>query len=122
MALDERDRHDLCDAARACLGDPAAATLMALLPPAGWDDVATRGDLDVRFDALDYRFQSLEYRFQALDARIDAAKSDVLAVFHQEIGLLRSDQAQQTRTLVLSFLGAQVALGSLALGLSRLLV
>ena len=47
MAVDERGRHALHEAARRELGDEEAATLMELLPPVGWADVATKRDLDV---------------------------------------------------------------------------
>jgi len=46
MAVDERHRHRLHEAAREALGDDAAVTLMEMLPPVGWADVATKRDLD----------------------------------------------------------------------------
>lgn len=46
MAVDERMRKLLHDAAEQALGTEEAATLMSLLPPVGWADVATKRDLD----------------------------------------------------------------------------
>ena len=46
MAIDERRRHDLYVRAEEVLGPEPANTLMELLPPVGWGDVATKRDLD----------------------------------------------------------------------------
>lgn len=50
-------------------------TLMELLPPTGWGDVATRQHVDLRFQIVDQRFEALEAhfdaRFAALEARFD---------------------------------------------------
>ena len=46
MSIDERRRLDLAAAAKRALGDDAGITLMEMLPPVGWADVATRHDLD----------------------------------------------------------------------------
>jgi hypothetical protein len=56
MAVNERTRHALHEAARRTLGGEEAVTLMELLPPAGWADVATKHDLELRLDALETRF------------------------------------------------------------------
>ena len=52
MAVDERHRLQLADAARTrdgwrAFGDDAGITLMELLPPVGWADVATKQDLEL---------------------------------------------------------------------------
>jgi hypothetical protein len=55
MSVDERRRLQLADAAKRALGDDAGITLMELLPPVGWADVATKHDLvllEQRLDAL----------------------------------------------------------------------
>ncbi len=46
MAINERDRYRLFEAAEQHLGSDAAETLMELLPPVGWADVAVKRDLD----------------------------------------------------------------------------
>ena len=45
MAVDERRRHELYEHAKPQWGEEAAVTLMELLPPVGWADVATKSDL-----------------------------------------------------------------------------
>ena len=61
MTVDERSRLQLAEALKRALGAEEGITLMELLPPVGWADVATKQDL---------RF--LELRFDALEERIDA--------------------------------------------------
>lgn len=46
MTVDERSRHELYEQARSTWTHRAADTLMELLPPVGWADVATKRDLD----------------------------------------------------------------------------
>ena len=75
MAVDERGRLQLADAAKRAFGDDAGITLMELLPPVGWADVATKHDLDVRFDALDGRMGRLESRMEHLDGRMDRTET-----------------------------------------------
>jgi hypothetical protein len=45
MPVDERRRLQLADAAKRAFGDDEGITLMELLPPVGWADVATKQDL-----------------------------------------------------------------------------
>ena len=99
MALSERDRHALYDAARRELGEAAADTLMELLPPVGWADVATKQDLE----ALYNRVEALVYReVSGIDRRI-------------------ADEIQrQTRTIIVSLVGILASSAGLALGLAQL--
>jgi len=62
MAVDERHRHRLHEAARDALGEDAAVTLMEMLPPVGWADVATKRDLDQLVDRLDAKLAQLQLR------------------------------------------------------------
>ncbi|HEX5587204.1 MAG TPA: hypothetical protein VFZ17_07855 [Acidimicrobiia bacterium] len=66
MAIDERRRLELADAVKRTLGDEAGLTLMEMLPPVGWADVATKQDLTREVDALrgemNQRFETLEHK------------------------------------------------------------
>ncbi len=73
MTIDERHRLALAEAAKRVLGDDPAVTLMELLPPVGWADVATRRDLD-----------SLR---TGLQAEIAVLRGEM----HREIGELRGE-------------------------------
>jgi hypothetical protein len=79
MTVDERSRLQLAEALKRVLGDDEGITMMELLPPVGWADVATKHDLlalesrvDLRFDAVDLRFDSVDLRFENLEHRFDA--------------------------------------------------
>jgi len=62
MAVDERRRKALYDALEQRIGPEEATTLMELLPPVGWADVATKRDLDVLATELRAEMQALEGR------------------------------------------------------------
>jgi hypothetical protein len=88
MAVDERRRHALHTAAQRQLGDEEADTLMELLPPVGWADVATKQD-------------------------IAAIEQDIVASENRLYAMMHADFRQQTlhlmTILVPSLLGTIVA-------------
>jgi len=79
MAVDETRRYELHEAARRTLGESPGDTLMEMLPPVGWADVATKHDLDLQLGALEDR---MELRFTALEHQM---QSMVLASEHRLI-------------------------------------
>lgn len=46
MAVTEKQRHELFKRIEEALGPEHAETMMELLPPVGWADVATKHDLE----------------------------------------------------------------------------
>jgi hypothetical protein len=62
MAVTDHARNQLYNRLREALGDEDAATMMDLLPPAGWADVARQRDLDELRRSMDLRFDSIEQR------------------------------------------------------------
>lgn len=46
MVVDERSRKELYDSLETTLGSGPADTMMGLLPPVGWADVATKHDIE----------------------------------------------------------------------------
>lgn len=52
MTITDGQRNELYQASEKTMGKGAADTLMALLPPVGWADVATKRDLDHQFALL----------------------------------------------------------------------
>ena len=65
MALDERARHELHRKLEEVLGADQAGTLMEMLPPVGWADVATKRDLDALESKFDLRLEAFEQRLRA---------------------------------------------------------
>ncbi len=66
MSVDERRRLQLADAAKRALGDDAGVTLMEMLPPVGWADVATKQDIALLRGDLQLLETRLEDRSRAL--------------------------------------------------------
>jgi hypothetical protein len=107
MAVDERGRLQLADAAKRAFGDEAGITLMELLPPVGWADVATRHDLA----RLDLRFDALEGRMDRFDARMDAFESglDRMESKFDDVGRELRAQTWKLMTLMVAVVGVVVA-------------
>ena len=96
MVVDERSRHELYRRLEEVLGPDAATTLIEHLPPVGWSDVATKGDLaaleqriDLRFARIDERFNSMEersnFRFDAADDHLKTVAADLRSAFEHEL-------------------------------------
>lgn len=73
MSVSEPERHELYQAFEGLMGKKKAETMMALLPPTGWGDVATRRDLN----AIDQRFEAIDRRFDAVHRELDAIKREL---------------------------------------------
>jgi len=52
MSVTERQRHELHEWAKRVGDQEVAATLMELLPPVGWADVATKRDLELHLGSV----------------------------------------------------------------------
>jgi hypothetical protein len=121
MTVEERRRHQLYEGLAAVLGPEATATMMELLPPDG-RQLATRSDIDRRFDTVDARFEAIDQRFdhleQRIDDRIDALRGELLAAFRAE---LVSAVAGQTRAVIVATATATFGIGGLAVTLAQLL-
>ena len=113
MVLDERARHELFLRLEEVLGPERAATLMEMMPPVGWADVATKRDLD----ALEQR---LNLRFELVDQRFETCKHELMAAFRAELQAQSNVITAQTRTLLLANVGTVLSLAALAFGITKL--
>ncbi len=82
MAIDEARRYELHEAARRTLGDVPGDTLMEMLPPVGWADVATKRDLALMKDDLAVMKLDFERQLAMLEIKM---QSMVLASEHRLI-------------------------------------
>ena len=98
MALDERTRHGLSCASSGLSGG-SAETLMEMLPPVGWADVATKHDLDALEERMNLRFDLVDRRFEASEHKLLAAfRGELLSAVGAQSNLI----AAQTKTLVIA--------------------
>ena len=67
MTITNEDRYALQERANSVLGREQAATMMELLPPVGWADVATKSDLDAQSESLSLK---LRVEWAAAEQRI----------------------------------------------------
>ena len=73
MSITNEDRYNLQTKANDLLGRKEGATLMELLPPVGWADVATKRDLDQLEERVDQRFDGLAQTIRTALAEQNAA-------------------------------------------------
>lgn len=85
MSLTEQSRHQLFEELDRILGPEKAATLMELLPPVGWADVATKRDLDRLGDALRGEMATLDASLRGELARIEASLRGDMAMLEASL-------------------------------------
>ena len=62
MAVSESDRHELYSSLEDAIGKGPTETIMALLPPVGWADVATKHDLAELEARIETKMEAMESR------------------------------------------------------------
>ncbi len=145
MAVTEESRYQLFQRLDELLGPERVSTMMELLPPVGWADVATKRDLDHLYSKLDAK---IDHGFGALDAKIDHgfgalgrgaldakidhglgaldAKIELLGVelraeFASGNESLRSEVFREQRNQTLAIIGANTTITALLLAAFQLL-
>jgi hypothetical protein len=94
MPVSERERLALYRQLQEQLGNEGADTLMELLPPAGWNDIATRADVQASATLL--RGEMAE-----LGAQLRTEMAELRGEMVELRGEIRQELAGTQRTLVL---------------------
>jgi hypothetical protein len=82
MSVTEFERHQLYSWLEEHMGQERATTMINMLPPTGWGDVATRRDLQMLEARLDAKLDTLEARLDAkIEARLGELRSDLMRTF-----------------------------------------
>lgn len=90
MPISERDRHDLYLAVERSIGTEQADTMMAMLPPVGWADVATKHDLAELEGRLEARFDTrIDRALRQMVFALVASQATMTALVLTAIGLTR---------------------------------
>lgn len=115
MVVDDRSRHELYRRLEEVLGLEAATTLIEHLPPVGWADVATKGDLaaleqrlELRFDRIDDRFSRTDDRFARLDDRFTALDENIGMRIESSQNSIRAFVEHELRGQAITLFWAQV--------------
>ena len=128
MAVEEPRRIALHRAAAQSWGEEVADTLFELVAPSG-HELATRADIQGILDALDAMDRRWDERLAATEQRSDERVTTMEQRWSAEAATsrfelradfergLRETITSQTRTLVISQLGALVVIAGLAFGL-----
>ena len=118
MAMTEKSRHDLHSKLEDVLGAEPAGTLMAMLPPVGWADVATKRDLDALQHATSKDIENLRV---AISKDFEAMDHKMTAMEHKMTALFRHEMMGQTRTVLFAVAGFMVPYGGAILAAAKFL-
>ncbi|HET8930946.1 MAG TPA: hypothetical protein VFN21_09840 [Acidimicrobiales bacterium] len=114
MPLTEESRHQLFQGLQETLGPDKAATLMDLLPPVGWADVATKRDLDHLGDTLRSEIATLGTELRGEIATLGTG-------FQREIQKTRAEFFREQRNQAIAIIGANATITGVLLAVFRLL-
>jgi hypothetical protein len=117
MSVTEFERHQLFSWFEEHMGQERATTIMSLLPPTGWGDVATRRDLRVlenHIDALEAKLNArVDMLESKLSARIDTLEDRLDAELEARLGEFRSDMLRTFGAWLFASQAAVIALVTL---------
>ena len=135
MSLTEEGRHQLHSSLIRAIGADAANTLMEMLPPVGWADVATKYDLDqlraatkhdldqLRAETkhdLDQVHSELQHGLDQLRLETQGDLGRLQAEMHVGFADVRSELHSTLRTNNLTMITANAVMVSVAVALTRL--
>jgi len=133
MSITEASRFQLRTAMGQILNEEAADTLMELLPPVGWADVATKSDLQHLRDELKGDINSLRVATKSdIQHLRDELKGDILSLRNELKGDMINLQLtieatfemrlhEQTRWLITTMIAMNTVMLAASVALSKLI-
>ena len=121
--VSDRDRRDLYEVLERRLGEGPAATMMELLPPLGWADVARRSDLvSVGGEMAGLRGEMAELRGEMaeLRAELKGEMAQLRAELKGEMAGLRAELQAQLPRLYAGNIAMAFATAGLVLAAGKL--
>ena len=112
MSIDERARLSLYQRLESVLGAEEADTMMSYLPPQGWGEVATKGDLALLRGDFDSFHRAMHSELRAQSAQLRVELGAEIADVRSEIGAVRIELHRGLRSFVLSLVAVMVALAA----------
>ncbi len=118
--VSDQARRDLYDVLERQLGPSQAGTLMELLPPVGWADVARQSDLvAVRGEMAQIRGEMGEIRGEIAELRGEL-KGEIAGV-KGEIAELRGEVKAQLPRLITANIASMIGVAGLVMAAAKLL-
>ncbi|MEI8286808.1 MAG: hypothetical protein WCG15_05875 [Actinomycetes bacterium] len=122
MSITEASRFQLRTAMGQILNEEAADTLMELLPPVGWADVATKTDLQHLRDELKSDIQNLRVTTKTdLQHLRDELKGDIHALQLTIEATFEKRLHEQTRWLITTMIAMNTVMLAASVALSKLI-
>ncbi|HWH34600.1 MAG TPA: hypothetical protein VNT56_04700, partial [Acidimicrobiales bacterium] len=92
--VSELDRRTLFTALETSLGRQAAITMMTLLPPVDWDDIARRSDIETMATMLRGEMESLRGEMDSLRGELRGEMDSLRGELRGEMGELRGEMGE----------------------------
>ncbi len=114
--VSDQDRRNLSQALERQLGDGPAATMMELLPPVGWADVARQADLV----ALRGEMSQARGELKGEMAELRGEMAELRAELKGEIAELRGEVKAQLPKLITANIASMIGISGLVLAAAKL--
>jgi len=114
MTVDEQTRQRVFARLREVLGEEAAITLMAGVPPFAWSEIATKADLYVLRDQIGELRGEMRSGIGELRGEMRSEIGELRGEMGQMEARLSTSMATQTRYYMVTTVGAVLTTGALA--------
>ena len=117
MSITEERRHRLYSKLETLIGEEDASTMMELVPPVGWGDVATKRDLDNLAVATKRDLDNLAVATKREIDNLAATNNLELENFANK---LRTEWSRQAVAMIISIVAANAATTALIVSVAKL--